>query len=35
MVKMAKVLALSNNTSLMGKGLANYAFDAVITVLKY
>ena len=32
---MAKVLALSNSTSLIGGGMANYGFDVEISVLKY
>ncbi len=35
MVRMAKVLALSNSTSLIGGGMAIYGFDVEIRVLKY
>lgn len=32
---MAKVLALSNSTSRMGKGIASSGLEAAMTVLKY
>ena len=32
---MANVLALSNSTSLIGRGIASSGLDAAMTVLKY
>lgn len=34
-VKIAKVLALSNSTSLIGGGVASSGFDVEMSVLKY